>query len=91
MLFRSTFLMNILKKKVTNTEGTGFDLFSAILDAFRENDTARDTIFGLMGNVAGETLSNMTMGALIAVLGTIWSLIAACILWNIKDHNGRKT
>ena len=33
----------------------------------------------------------MTMGALIAVLGTIWSLIAACILWNIKDHNGRKT
>ena len=67
-LFLTTFLMNLVKKKVTGTEGTGFDLFQAIIDAFDENEGVKDTVFGILGNVTGETLSNMTMGALISEL-----------------------
>ena len=73
-MFLSTFIMNLLWKKVTNTDGTGMDVIAAILDALREDDEWRDLasldewkgkdgiMRSLLGNVAGEIAGNVPLG-----------------------------
>ena len=70
-MFLSAFLMNLIKKKVTNTEGTGLDPINAMIEAFRDGEglVGKDSIGSkLIGNLTGEFISNMPYGALLTEL-----------------------